>query len=677
MEKLDIRKLKTILGTRQNYIALAIAFAVMLLIYPIEGKFKYNYKKGAPWGYEDLNAPIDFPILKTPAELALERDNIASNLVPYYTLNPNVLKNILIDFSKASLNAGLPDSLKEAVQEQLKRIYTIGVLPEKELSSRTVFIRGGRHSVKEVEAELYTTAKAYRSIRANLLSQDEGLNADSVLNSLNIQSLIIPNLNYDKKSTEELHRQAIDYISPTKGIIYAGQNIVLKGETVTAEIAQILDSFKAEFKRSVGYSGNLGLLIIGHALIIIALLLMVCIAVYFSDPEILRRLNQFYFILFICCLNFALPVIVGKFSNDFLYLIPLAVSSLYMAAFILNRVILPVYFISLLPLLLIAENGVELYLLNAVAGAVAFFSFSINERGWVQFLNSVFMFLALALVHLGYSLISTGVIGESRVFLYLFLSAILTVVTYPITFLLEKVFYMVSVATLKDFADADNHILRELSRKAPGTFQHSLSVANLAERAAIAIGGRAIDVRVGALYHDIGKIMNPQAFIENQAPGINYHSSLSPLESAAVIIKHVEDGLLLAKQYKLPDIICGFIASHHARSVTEYFYNVYCNAGGSVADKDKFTYHGSLPSTKEEVIVLMADAVEAASRSLKEYSEQSISALVDSVIAKRTSAEQLEKADISFKEINIVKRVFKKQLREIYHARISYPKRVA
>jgi hypothetical protein len=418
---------------------------------------------------------------------------------------------------------------------------------------------------------------------------------------------------------------------------------------------------------------------LGHALIIIILLIMVYVAVYFSDPDVLRHQNEFNFVIFNLCLNFVVIMLVRRISPEFLYLVPFAVIVLYLSAFLYNRVVLPVYLVSMMPLLLISENGVELFTIAAAAGCIAFISFSLYERGWLQFINTIYIFIVCAIVHIGFKLIADGTIFplESMIYLYLFIASILVVITYPFVFLMEKVFYMVSISTLKDLSDTENVLLEELSAKAPGTFQHSLQVANLAERAVVAIGGNPRIARVGALYHDIGKMSNPQAFIENATPGVDLHKDLSPMESAQLIIKHVEDGVVLAQKNKLPQLVQDFILSHHGHSMTEYFYNVYCNTGGDPQNKAMFTYKGNLPVSKEEVVVMIADAVEAASRSLKEYSEESISALVDNVVAKRISGNQLIRSDMTFRNLNIIKAVMKRQIREIYHARIAYPKRQA
>ena len=330
----------------------------------------------------------------------------------------------------------------------------------------------------------------------------------------------------------------------------------------------------------------------------------------------------------------------------------------------------------ILPLLIIDENGMKLFWLNLFAGWIAIISFKFLNRGWLQFMNALMIYIAMIVVEIAFRLVeSEGMAGFDITALYLFLNALFIVATYPLVYLLEKIFMLVSISTLRDLSDTNSPLLQELAKKAPGTFQHSLQVANLAERAVAAIHGNATLVKVGALYHDVGKMNNPQCFIENEAPGIHYHATLSPIESAQMIIKHVPDGAELAKKYHLPQMVIDFITSHHGQSQTLYFYNKYCNDGGDPSQIDKFTYKGTLPTTCEQVTVMMADAVEAASRSLKDYSKESISELVDRILSQRISDSQLAMADISIREINIIKDVFKKHLGEIYHARIVYPKK--
>lgn len=685
MENTNIHLTKSILKNKVIYISLSVAFIIMMFFFPNEGKFKYDYHKGRPWLYETLTAPIDFPILKTQAELLKEKDVVASKVIPYYIYDPNVLNEQLQELARRQMSVALPEGMETTLVNAFKSLYENGLIPDKTASSQNeeleidhsnyLFIQRDKRAVEKLESELYTQGKAERFIRSELLANYPLFNADSIISVMKLKELIIPNLYYDPATTRLLHKEAVNYISPTKGMIYTGQLIVSEGETVTAEIEQLLDSYKAEYQLSLGYSGSWWQLILGHAIFVLVILSLIYVTIYFVDIAILKRNNQFNFILFIVVLAFLITVVVRNASSEYLFFVPFAVFALYMMAFFQAKLVFPIYMISLLPLLIIAEYGTELYMLNVFAGGVALISFSYLNRGWLQFLNSLLIFIGILLVHVAFKLIESGTLIELNytVMLYIFLNALFVVATYPLVFLLEKIFSLVSVATLKDLSDTNNALLQELARKAPGTFQHSLQVANLAERAVAAIGGNSRLVKVGAMYHDVGKLNNPQCFIENEAPGIQYHKDLSPLESAQEIIRHVESGIELAKKYYLPQVIIDFITSHHGQSQTGYFYTKYCNEGGDPANIGEFTYKGTLPTTKEQVVVMMADAVEAASRSLKDYSVESISKLVDGILSQRISDSQLIWADISIKEINIVKAIFKKQLAEIYHARIAYP----
>lgn len=685
MENNGIHITKTVFKNKIVYISLFLAFVIMMLCFPNEGKFQYDYHKGRPWLYETLTAPIDFPILKTEAELLKEKDLAAAKVIPYYIYDANVLNVQLQELARQTAGADIPDSLSAVVTNAFKTVYQHGVMPAKAASlqeseieidnSNYIFIQRGKRATEVPESSLYTQNKAEKFVKSEVLAYFPSENADSVLSVLKIKDLLVPNLNYDYATTKLLHREAVDYISPTKGMIYTGQLIVSEGETITAEIEQLLDSYKAEYQLSMGYSGSRWQLFAGHALFVLIILSLMYVTIYFVDIDILKKSNQFNFILFIVVLAFLITVAVRNVSAVYLFCIPFAVFALYMMAFFHAKLVFPIYMISLLPLLLMTEYGIELYMLNVFAGGVALVSFSYLNRGWLQFMNSLLIFIGILLVHIAFELIELGSLEQLNynILLYLFLNALFVVAVYPLVFLLEKIFYLVSGATLKDLSDTNNSLLQELARKAPGTFQHSLQVANLAERAVAAIGGNARLVKVGAMYHDVGKLSNPQCFIENEAPGIQYHKDLSPMESAKEIIKHVEAGVELAKKYHLPQIIIDFITSHHGCSQTGYFYTKYCNEGGDPSKVGEFTYKGTLPTTKEQVVVMMADAVEAASRSLKDYSVESISKLVDGILSQRISDSQLVRADISIRDINIVKAIFKKQLGEIYHARIAYP----
>lgn len=678
MEIININKTKAILKKRSVYVSLALAFIIMMISFPNEGKFKYEYHKGRPWIYETLIAPMDFPILKSDAELFAERDEAAAKVIPYYIYDASVWESSLPALARLQIRHSIPAEVEKELSESLEHIYSVGIIPDKsESSSRTdyVIVQRDRRANEELRQELFTVSQGLQYVASDMRINLPQYNADSLIALYGISSLVQPNLVYSQQNTELLHKDAIDYISPTKGMVYAGQLIVTEGETITAEIEQLLDSYKAEYEMSFGYTGNVWQIYVSHAIFCIAILLLVYAAIYFVRFDILREGNQFNFILVVMLMAFVATMVSNGLGARFMFMVPYAVFALYLMAFFRNRLVFPLYMVILLPLLVISEYGVELYLMNVIAGGVALVSFSFLYKGWLQFLNSLLIFVGMFLIYIAFRLLESGSFGSVNytILIYIFFNAFLVVAAYPLVFLLEKIFSLVSVATLKDLSDTNNRLLQELARKAPGTFQHSLQVANLAERAVLAIRGNSRLVKVGAMYHDIGKISNPQCFIENQAPGVEYHRGLSPKESAQEIIKHVAAGVELARKHNLPQIVVDFITSHHGRSQTGYFYTQYCNNGGDPADIEDFTYQGTLPTSKEQVVVMMADAVEAASRTLKDYSAESISKLVDGITSQRISDSQLAMADISIKEINVVKAVFKKHLQEIYHARIAYP----
>ena len=662
------------------YICFIILATLMIVLYPKEGKFQYDYQKGRPWVYETLIAPIDFPILKTEAEMLQEKDERASETIAFYSYDPTIAPPQLEQFAHRAVELELAGRLTREMYGHLDEAYVRGIVADfgkGDLSDKVISIKRDKRITETPAADVYDIERVYSVLKSDLVYGYPEMDIDSIAGLLNLRAYIVPNLLFDENTTELAHREAVNYISPTKGMIYAGQLIVSEGEIVTADIAQILDSYKAEYKMSFGYSGSPNALMVSHILIVLAILALFFFTLFFINKGIFDEMPRLLFLMMLLLLSFLAVSILFRVDQRLLYLFPFAAGALYMTAFYHDDLSHAVYLITILPLLVIPENGVELFFIHALGGSVGLFAYGKLNRGWQQFVNALIIFLVMSLVCLAFKL-GAGNLSyaiKSTNFLYLGISAILSVVLYPFVYLFEKIFGFVSYSRLWDLSDTNNKLLQDLQYKAPGTFQHSLQVANLAEHAAREIGADAMLVRVGALYHDIGKMENPMCFIENQAEGVNYHAGLTPEESARAIIKHVDDGLALARKHKLPDNVSAFIASHHGRSRTLYFYNVYCNAGGDPANTAPFTYNGKLPETKEQVVLMMADAVEAASRTLKDYSEESISNLVDRILKSKYDDSQMAEAAISLKEIRQVKESFKIYLQQIYHARIAYPKR--
>ena len=466
-------------------------------------------------------------------------------------------------------------------------------------------------------------------------------------------------------------------VSPTSGVVNAGQLIVSNGEIITAEIEQLLDSYKAEYENSLGYNGPGAWLWIGNILIALTLVTVLFFAIFYTNYWVFDESNKYIYLLVIFLFATVLALVVEKVDPALLYLTPFTLVALYLVAFFKKRVVLPVYIISLLPLLIFSHNGVELYVMYSAAGVITIYFAEKFNRGWKQFITALIVFGVLLLVYIGFRLLEgTGAFSGYRTILYLFIGSFLSVAGYPLIYLFERIFNLVSNNRLAELTDPNNRLLRDLAHKAPGTFQHSLQVMNLADAAARSIDANVLLVRAGALYHDIGKIMNPQCFIENETLGAHYHDGLTPRESAVEIIKHVPDGMALAEKFNLPDIVKDFIVTHHGTTCTAYFYNKYLNEGGDKADAEDFFYKGKKPTTKEQIIIMLCDTLEAASRTVRDNSAKTMSELVENIVRSKMSDGQFEDADISLKELNVVKNVLKSYLQQIHHARIEYPKRM-
>lgn len=663
------------------YLGFGILLLAMLFLYPKDGKFRYEYSKGRPWIYETLIANFDFPLLKTEAEILREKEAKASEIIDYYNFDETVEVMKIEEFSKFCSDQKIEPAVARSLAASLGIVYKRGVISgfsEEDYSDKVIFIKNGKRYVQTPAVNVLTIDNAYNRIVTRLSERYPSIDVDSVARAVSLKNYIAPNLVLDENTTQIAHKEAVNFISPTKGMIYSGQLIVSKGEIVTADISQILDSYKAEYKVSFGYAGSDLSLWLCHFLIVLALCAVLFFSFYFIERNIFKNIPRLLFLLLMVLLAFVGVVIAYNFGHRYFYIMPFTALVLFINAFFKKAIVYPVYIVSLLPLILIPEGGIEYFLMYAAAGGVLLFSYKNFSKGWKQFLNAFFIFFAMMIVYLAFNLLSnegTFVMDHTEI-LFIGANAVLTVVLYPFVFVFEKIFGFVSYSRLQDLADTNNPLLQELQKTAPGTFQHSLQVANLAENAARKIGAYFTLVKVGALYHDVGKIENPLCFVENRTEGTeDYHANLSPEESARDIIRHVDDGMFLARRHKLPTQVSDFIISHHGTGMATFFYNTYCNAGGDATNTVPFTYNGRKPLSKEEVILMLADSVEAASRSIKDYNEESISKLVDDIVLGKVRDNQLEESDISLKEINNVKDSFKDYLMQMHHTRIAYPKR--
>ena len=665
------------------YLPLIALFVLLVFIMPKSPKFNYDYRKGSPWMYETLIAQFDFPILKTDAQLQAEREKAGLNAIPYFRVDGKASSGSMSAVSE--LDLGKWSDARIAISDAVTMLYSKGIMaPAASLnmeellqnSEGLIYVQKNRRAEKVPVSEVFTLEEASSMMRETLAAACPGCDIDSLYSAAGIASLIAPDLIFDQQTTDLIHEESIDYVSVTQGVVRAGQVIVSEGEMVTAEIEQLLDSYKAEFDMGVGYGGPRVYMWLGNIFIAFCIVFVLFLAICYCNFRIFDEYNKYLYLLMIFALAATGSSLVAGIDSSLFYLIPFTLISLYLLAFFTKRMVFSVYFISLLPMLIFAPNGVELFVMYLVAGSVAMLVFGFFNRGWLQFVTALIVFVVMTMVWGAFRL-TDGISGltDYHTVLDMGLGALLSVACYPLIYLFEKIFKLVSNTKLAELSDTNNKLLRLLADKAPGTFQHCLQVMNLADAAARSIDANVLLVRAGALYHDIGKISNPQCFTENENPGVQYHAGLTVKESAQEIIRHVSDGLALADKHGLPDVIKEFIVSHHGTTCTGYFLTKYLNDGGNPDETAEFYYDGVKPVTKEQVILMVCDAVEAASRSLKDYSPESISALVDRIADGKAKENQFTDADISLRELNTLKEVIKSYLQQMYHSRVSYPKR--
>lgn len=670
MEKTDRIKLA---------LALAASVVLLVLMMPRKSSFSYDYRKGREWKNETLYAEFDFPIVKSEAQMREEKASAQHSVVPYYRYSNEVVSKNLR--AAESLPLG---SLKSAVISSMRSIYAKGILTDDGVkksglnNSDVLYVHKDKRAVKSPVSEVYRLSDARAKLLDDVSRSAPGVNVDSVLREASVYDLIAPNLNFDQQTTQLVSSSNESAISPTQGYVSAGQLIVSNGEMVTAEIAQMLDSYKKEYEANVGYAGPRFFLWLGNIIVAMAIVSLLFLIIYFIDNRILFD-NRFLYMLVVFLLFSTLALVSIRTNEKALLMVPFTLAALYLQAFFRTKVILPVYIVTLFPLLIFAPNGSVLFVMFVVAGLVATYFFQYMGKGWHQFIVALITFAVLTISYLGFYFL--GLINAGPVFkvlMKLFGGSMLAVAGYPLIYLFEKFFNLLSSSRLRDLCDTSLPLLRTLEQKAPGTFQHSLQVMNLCDAAARSIGANTLLVRAGALYHDLGKMNNPQCFIENESllnkpEDQKYHSKLTPVHSAQDIIRHVSDGVDIARRNRLPERIVEFILTHHGTTRTGYFWGKYLSEGGNPADEPAFLYSGEKPRTKEQIILMLCDSIEAASRTLQDYSPEATSAFVDKIIEGKRSEGQFDDADISIKDLRTISSTIKSFLAQVHHERISYP----
>lgn len=659
-----------------------VIVVVLLLVYflPRETKFGYEYEQGRPWRYNSLIATFDFPVYKTPDEVKAERDSALSQFQPFYTEDVQIAQRQIAAFEtawRAGRFGDVPAHCLNHVDKMLRGVYEAGMVPSADLSQmakeRTPGVRvvEGTEAVTRPITELYSTRSAYEYIvYADTINFPREL-----LARCNINEYLSPNLSIDSAKTSAVREDLLAAVSPASGMVQSGQRIIDRGEIISAEQYKILQSFERETVRRNDPSKGMWQVVTGQVIFVLCVIVAFVFYLRLFRREYLRSPHS---ILLLSSLIAIFPLITyamvdQKFLN--VYMVPYAMVPIFVRIFMDSRTAFMTMVCSVILSSLALHSNYEFVIVQFMSGMTAIYALrDLTERS--QLLRvALAVFVTSSTIMLGYDL-SQGIEFshlDRSMYVYNAVNGVLLLFAYPLLYMIEKLFGFTSSVTLVELSNTNNSVLRRMSKVAQGTFVHSLQVANLAAEVADKIGAKPQLVRTGALYHDIGKMLNPAFFTENQT-GVNPHDELTEERSAQIIISHVTEGLKLADKYHLPKVIRDFISTHHGRSQVKYFYIQWKNKHqGEEPDAKLFTYPGPNPFTREQAILMMCDAVEASSRSLKEFTEESIKELVNRIIDGQVQAGYFRECPITFRDIADAKRVLAESLKTIYHTRIAYP----
>lgn len=675
---------------------------IIVAISPREGKFKYEYQKGKPWLSTSLIAPWDFPILKTEAQVSRERDSTLKNLSPYFRLDEDIeaaqalefdkylvdLRNALEEDNQRLTETGF-NNIRRKLQSILSEIYQKGVIEGYDIASsqsinsdEITVVRGKLGEKKPVNAmflqkNAYQYSEEKKKELISTFSGSSGRIPRDFVARVGFYSFIKPNIIYDEATTIAIRDQLIKEISTSHGLIQEGELIISRGEIVTDSKFLVLESLRSEYEKRLGKYDR-WLIILGRFIIVTACYLGLYLFMYHFRFDVLGSTHKTFFILLLVLLFITIARLVAYMPGNYVFFIPFAIIPVVIRTFYDSRLALYVYLITIMVAGYFIPNSFEFVFVSYVVGVIVIFSLTNVYRREKLLTAALVVFITYSVVYLGIGLMQEGNLSSMdwKNYLWFAGNSVLVLLSYPMIFVFEKAFRFVSDATLFELSDTNQPLLRKLSEDAPGSFQHSLQVANLAGEAAVKIGADHLLTRAGALYHDIGKTKRPEYYIENQSEGFSPHDQLDPVKSSGIIIDHVSEGVELGKKFKLPSPIIDFIQTHHGTTVAYFFYKKYLDQNPKGKDiKETFTYPGPKPFSKETAILMMADAVEAASRSLPNYSEENITDLVERIIYLQEQDGQFSETPLTYKDISDIKGVFIKRLLNIYHARIAYPSR--
>ena len=665
------------------YKSLLILTSSICLLYllPRGGQFKYEFQKGRLWQYPNYYSPFDFSILKSEAEIQSDKEKVLKTLKPYLRSDLDLKKEVIKKYSDTFMtyfpmesNPILLDSLYEFGADLLSQIYTYGVLPPNYLhqGNSEVFLIQGQLEIPTEINEIFRSEDLFIFISKSF-SKKGFESYEEVFKDLFFE-LITPNVFPDKNFDQNSLEQAMQNISLSRGVVLTGELIIAEGDLINDKIFEVLSSLRNEFSMRQGDQSNIWI-VIGYSILVLltfTLLLLFLNKYRFSIYENNRKLTFIFFNILVVIIAVTLTI---SYNTDYVFAVPICILPLIIKAFFDARLGLFTYVLTVLLIGFIVPNSFEYVFIQIMAGIITIQTVSELYRRANLFISVGQIVLVYIIGYLAFTIIQEGSftkIDFTPLILFL-LNGMLMLFVQPLIYIYEKVFGLVSDVSLLELSDTNANLLKILSEKAPGTFHHSLQVANLAEAAANEIGANALLVRVGALYHDIGKLNNTHFFSENQSGVISPHEELSPKESASLIINHVKDGILLAQKYNLPDRIIDFIRTHHGTSLVYYFYKKQLEIDPQTTSND-YQYPGPRPFSKETAILMMADAVEASSKSLKSPNIEELEDFIYNIIDGKIKAFQFNDSDITLSEIETVKKVLLKKLINVYQLRVEYPK---
>ena len=654
--------------------------AIIVQLFPKDKQFKYQYEIGKPWSYELMTAAYDFPIYKTEKQLDADKKELMENYSPYFQVDENVATQQLNRWrSDWKLKNNTDPKYFAFVERKLKTIYENGIISSlmyDRMKSKgyksIVVVKPSRLTENVSIDELHTPKTAYEEI----LMDKPYFISDGELSNFNLNLYLVENLRYDSITSEAVKKDMFKNLSLTSGMVQTGERIIDRGEIVTPGTYAILNSMKIESEKRKSVFEESYLVLIGEIIIIFMLILLLTFYLYLFRPYIFGTSKNLVFIALMILLIVGLSSLVLRFSSLSIYIVPFALLPIIIRVFFDSRTALFAHIITVLIISFMVDNPFLFIILQITAGMTAVTGLKDMTQRSQLTQTALYIFLSYTVMYLSSEFIAEGDIARIH-FLPIInfaLSSLLLLFAYVLIYILEKIFGLISAITLVELTNINSDLMMKFAEQAPGTFQHSLQVSNLATEAAKKINANSLLVRTGALYHDIGKMKNPQYFIENQEGGKNPLLEMSYEDAAKAVVSHIADGVAIAKKYRLPDQIVGFITTHQGRTKTKYFYNSYVNANpGITPDENVFMYPGPIPFSKETAILMMADAVEARSRTLGEYTEKSISEMIENMIDSQIADGQLKDAPISFRDVETVKKVFTEKIKNIYHNRITYP----